>query len=293
MDWRRQSIIAFDTETTGLNPLDGDRIIEFAAVEMHLDAAGGVDRVVPHQLLFNPGIPIPRKVVEITGIDDDTVADAPPFARDAKRIWQLLQGSICVAHNVPFDRTFLSVEFKRAGLEWPDPLAEVDTIDLSMQYFSDAKSHKLGDLAQRLEVDLTRAHRATDDAEATGRCFIEMARRFDAPSELGGMLDWADAIGRPPETGYIRRGDRGVFEFAEGPHEGQAVEYHPLHLQWMTMARTRREGAWVWRFPENLRRWALRFLKVRASGRARQNPKSFGPNDWTIDSNALPLVAAK
>ena len=291
VNWRDQRIIAFDTETTGLNPHDGDRIIEFAAVEIKVGDDGRVLSTRPHQLLFNPGIPIPRKVVEITGIDDDAVADAPAFEEGARRVRRVLHGAVAVAHNFAFDRNFLTAEFARNGLTWPECTAEIDTVDLSIRLFPDARGHKLEKVAQRLEVTLDRAHRATDDAEACGRCFVEMARRFDAPAELEGLLEWADALGRPPETRYFERGDR--LRFAAGPFSGEPVEEHPLHLQWMLAAQERRAGGWRYRFPESLRRWATRFLKVRASGRARQNPKSFGPEDWVIDSNALPLPSVE
>jgi DNA polymerase III subunit epsilon len=290
MNWRDVPIVAFDTETTGLNPHDGDRVIEFAAVKIWADDDGRVERVEPYQQLFNPGIPIPRKVTEITGIDDDTVADAPDFETHGREIRHMLQGAIAVAHNFPFDRAFLTVEFQRLGMPWPDPIAEIDTLDLSLRWFKGARSHKLSDVSERLDVKLEGAHRATNDAEACGRCFVELARRHDAPENLHGMLDWADALGRPPANEHLGRGESGVLEYLAGPHIGEPVEHHPVHLQWLTYAKQRQGGEWVFRHPESLRRWAERFLRVRCSGRARQNPKSFGPGDWTIDSNALPLV---
>jgi DNA polymerase III epsilon subunit family exonuclease len=290
MNWKRQRIIAFDTETTGLNPHDGDRVIEFAGVELVLSNVGEVADVQYHHFLFNPGIPIPRKVVEITGIDDDTVADAPAFEADGRKIFNLLQDSILVAHNFPFDRAFLTTELQRAGQDWPHAMAEVDTIDLSIRYFPDVKGHKLEQVAQRLAVALDRAHRATDDAEACGRCFVEMAKRFEAPDELEGLLDWADALGRPPVNGYLGFTDK--LRFSDGPYQGEPVDSHPLHLQWMLMARHRVNGGWQYRFPESLRRWSERYLRVRAAGRARQNAKSFGADQWVIDSSALPLPEA-
>ncbi len=75
MQWRRHPIVAFDTETTGLEPFAGDRIIEFAAVVLELGPDGRVARREDHSFLVNPGIPIPRKVTEITGIADHHVAD--------------------------------------------------------------------------------------------------------------------------------------------------------------------------------------------------------------------------
>lgn len=292
MDWRKQRIVAFDTETTGLSPFDGDRVIEFAAVEIFVDSHGRVVRTIPHAMLFNPGIPIPSKVVQLTGIDDAKVAKEPPFEEKARQVRELLANSICVAHNFPFDRAFLSAELRRSGLNWPDPVGEIDTVDLSIKCFPDAQSHKLGDVARRLGIRLEEAHRATHDAEACGRAFVEMARMNDAPSDLHGMLDWADALGHPPENAAIRVGPQGVTVFTEGEHAGQPVEHHPVTLQWMTMARKRQDGAWHYRYPESLRRWAARFLKVRGAGRARQAPKSPGPEDWGIDSNALPLPRA-
>lgn len=287
MQWNSLPIIAFDTETTGLSPFAGDRVIEFGAVVLHVGRDGRVAKVEKHDFLFNPGIPIPPKVVQLTGIDDAMVANKPPFEDLAMKVRQLLTGGICVAHNYAFDRNFISEEFRRAGLAWPDPIGEVDTVDLSMRMFPEARSHKLSELCKRLDVDLDNAHRATDDAEACGRCFVELTRRREAPGELHGMLDWADALGHPPENEWMGLGPRGQVIFLKGDYEGQPVEHHPKHLHWMTMARVREGGRWAWRYPESLRRWAERCLRVRSSGRARQNPKSFGPGDWTIDSNAL------
>jgi len=289
VDWRSLRIVAFDTETTGLNPFDGDRVIEFAGVAMDVDEGGRVAGVTEHHFLVNPEMPIPAKATEITGIHDDMVADAPTFDKVAHEVRRLLGDSICVAHNFAFDRAFLSMELNRLGLSWPDPLAEVDTVDLSIRYFSDARGHKLEQVANRLDVTLDGAHRATNDAEACGRCFVEMSRRFDCPPALGGLLDWADALGRPPDTGHFVRSQDGPVLFAAGPHEGELVEHHPVHLHWMLMAKERHEGAWRSRFPESVRRWVERYLRVRGSGRARQNAKTFGPTDWVIDSQALPL----
>lgn len=102
------------------------------------------------------------------------------------------------------------------------------------------------------------------------------------------MLDWADALGQPPEGDVIRVNESGIPVFAEPPLEGQPVEEHPVHLQWMEIALVRSEGEWKPRYSAELRSWISRFLRIRASGRARQNPKSFSPADWTIDSLALP-----
>ena len=161
MAWKKLPIVAFDTETTGLQAHNGDRVIEFAAVEFTLDETGQIENVHRREKLFNPGIPIPREVVKLTGIADEDVADAPEFKKHAKDIWSLLDNRIIVAHNLPFDRGFLCMEFRKLGLDWPSPLAEIDTYDLSVRFFKETRGHKLSDVAGRLNVVLDGAHRAS------------------------------------------------------------------------------------------------------------------------------------
>ncbi|MFZ5481553.1 MAG: PolC-type DNA polymerase III [Myxococcota bacterium] len=284
MRWRSCRIVAFDTETTGLNPEEGHRVIEFAGIELRLDADGNVAKVVPFHRLFNPGVPIPREATEVSGLRDEDVADKPPFEKEAAAVRELLAGAVAVAHNFPFDQRFLTAEFARAGLRWPATVAEIDTVDLSRRFFPEARGHKLGELAQRMEVSLEGAHRATNDAEACGRCFVAMTRRFGAPDEVEGLVDWGDAIGPPPETGHLARDEHGAVVFLDGPHAGKPVEAHTDTLAWMCVARTRGERGWELRYPEGVRRWAERWLRVRASGRASQAMKGYGPGDWGIDT---------
>ena len=79
MRWKHHPIVAFDTETTGLDPFGDDRVIEFGAVVMHVGADGRVASRENHSYLINPGREIPRKVTEITGISDSDVVSAPAF----------------------------------------------------------------------------------------------------------------------------------------------------------------------------------------------------------------------
>lgn len=289
MSWTELPVVAFDTETTGLNPWTGDRIIEFAAVRFRLDPGGSVreDAVERIHFLFNPGIPIPREVRDLTGIQDADVAKAPPFAEQAKAVRAILEGAVTVAHNYAFDHSVLMAEFDRLGLTWPSPRAEIDTLDVCRRHQPEGGSLKLGELAARLGVRLDGAHRAVNDAEACGRVFLVLARRHDAPPELEGLLEWADAIGHPPPGGPIRLLPDGRVVFAEPPLEGEEVEHHPDHLAWMILARARRAGAWQMRYPDSVRAWAARWLRVRAAGRAIQGGRHFGADDWALDSCVL------
>lgn len=290
MLWKNSRIVAFDTETTGLEPFGGDRVIEFGAVEFRLGPDGRVESREDHSWLINPERDIPRKVTDITGISAEDVADKPRFAEVAAKIRDLLADSVAVAHNFPFDLAFLTNEFdtlrEETGndeMRWPEPIAEIDTVDLSMRCFPDARSHRLSDLSERLRVDLERAHRATDDAAACGLCFVELARQHEVDDDLQTLLDWANAIGRPPEGGPIGSDGHGQVVFREGELEGQPVSEHPIHLAWMDKARVRRDGTWQWRYPEEVRSWVRRWLNVRGAGRAKINPKTFHSADWVLD----------
>lgn len=285
MRWKSRKIVAFDTETTGLSPFLDDRVIEFAAVVFELGDDGQIANKSEHAWLINPGIPIPRTVTQITGITNEQVANEPPFSEVASDVRDLFVDSVAVAHNFPFDLAFLKKELTMAGLEWREPLAAVDTIDVSIRCFPDARAHKLEELCKRLNVTLDGAHRAVNDAEACGRCFIELVRRHEVEDELQAMLDWAGAIGRPPPDGPLGVDGNGEVIFADGSeHQGELVEQHPIHLAWMEKARQLTPDGWRWRYPESTRKWIRRWLDVRGSGRSRGNSKGFRIDDWALDS---------
>lgn len=283
MHWQHLDIVAFDTETTGLDPYSIDRVVEVALVVFRLDGEGQV--VSTHEVshLVDPEMPIPAAVTRLTGLRDEDVRGKPKFHEIAAELAETFDGAVGVAHNVPFDLGFLTHEFARAGVAWREPIALIDTVDVSMKHFPEARSHKLGDVTKRMGIRLVGAHRATNDAEACGRVFVDLARKHEVPDDLQALLDWANAIGRPPEDGPLGADPYGTAIFLEGPHAGEPVADHPLHLAWMTKAKVRAEHGWAYRFAESTRRWAARWLQVRGAGRARQHPKSFRPDDWTLD----------
>lgn len=283
MRWTDCRVVAFDTETTGLNPFDGDRVIELGAVELRLGAAGQVVGTRTFQKFVNPEMPIPRAATKVSGITDDDVADAPVFADVAAELRAFLSDAVLVAHNLNFDQNFIRSELRRLGQHWPRTRAEVDTLPLSQRLLPELKGHKLEMICAHLQIPLDNAHRASHDAEACGRALIELARRKEAPSDLVGFVDWAEAVGVPPDTGHLILGDRGVAEFASGPHKGKTVEEHPDHLQWMTIALERREGRWMPRFPDSVITWARRWLRAKATGWMPPGSKSPGPADWSIE----------
>jgi DNA polymerase III epsilon subunit-like protein len=293
MRWTDHVILAFDTETTGLSPENGDRVIELAAVEMRADEAGQVRDVRRHEFLFSPGAPLSADTTRITGIRDEDLLGKPSFEDCAAEVRALFdRPGILVAHNLPFDLRFLAAELARAGLRWPSRMVELDTYDVARKHLPSGgrlPDYKLGTLTSFLGVQLVEAHRAGNDAEACGRALIAMAQRAQAPHALDAFVAWAEALPPPPENPHIGRADSGDLVFLEGPHATSPIDAHPDVLQWMGFARERTaEGTWQMRYPPEVRAWVGRYLRIRASGRFPSGLKAPGPSEWGID---LPVGA--
>ncbi|MEC7985032.1 MAG: 3'-5' exonuclease [Myxococcota bacterium] len=282
MTWTSCRFVAFDTETTGLRAYQGDRIIEFGAVEFFLNDNGDISQTKDHQWLINPGIPIPREASKVSGIYDEDVASKPSFESLSSGIWELLSDAILVAHNFNFDMGFLRSEFARVGRLWPKTRAELDTLTLGRSFMK-LKSYRLEKIAGELGVSLDNAHRAVHDARACGEVFLKMTQRYEAPQALDLFMDWAIAVGPPPQTGQVAINHQGLPEFLVGPHEGVPIEKHPDYVQWMTMARQRKSGAWIYRYPESFRLWATRWLRARTADATPSAARGGGQKDWNLD----------
>ncbi len=177
--WIQVPLAVIDTETTGKDPARGDRIVEIAVV--YFDHGKVTER---HAMLVNPGMPIPREASAVHGIDDDKVRDQPTFADIAPRLVKILHGRVPVAYNAGFDRGFIYAELRRAGInpgrshelppalrtttDWIDPLVWARALQ------STARGFKLVEVSARLNISIAHAHRATDDAEATGEVLVAL-----------------------------------------------------------------------------------------------------------------------
>jgi DNA polymerase-3 subunit epsilon len=163
--------IVFDTETTGLDPRDGHRLVEFAGIEM-------VERVPTGRALHfhaNPGRPMPAEALAVHGLTDDFLADKPPFAVHAEALCTFLEGATLVAHNAAFDMRFLNFELERCGRSAIDERLVVDTLELARKRFPGAK-HSLDALCQRFGVDRSARvlHGARIDAELLADVYVEL-----------------------------------------------------------------------------------------------------------------------
>jgi DNA polymerase-3 subunit epsilon len=169
-------IVVLDTETTGLNPHLGDRVVELGAIR--LESWREVARL---DQLVNPGRPISPGASRVNGIYDVDVRNAPPFAAVIDKLNELLDGAVIVAHNAQFDAGFLANEYLVAAQTRPD-LSIPDnpwlcTMLLARRHFHFA-SNSLANVARSLSVTTDRSHRAISDARTTAGVFRSMANQL-------------------------------------------------------------------------------------------------------------------
>ncbi|QXE03130.1 PolC-type DNA polymerase III [Terribacillus sp. DMT04] len=153
--------IVFDVETTGLSA-SYDKIIELAGVKFRDGEI--VDRF---ERFANPHQKLSQTIIDLTGITDDMLVDAPEIDEVLQDFHTWMGDDILVAHNASFDMGFLNQGFKRIDL----PKAEngvIDTLELARFLFPQLKNHRLNTLCKFLDIELTQHHRAIYDTEATG-----------------------------------------------------------------------------------------------------------------------------
>jgi len=139
--------IILDTETTGLSPSNGDRIVELSAVEV-------CDREIGRTFhtFINPGCPIPDAVVRIHGITDAQVSDAPAFAEIADEFLDFIEGGTLVIHNAPFDLRFIVNELALAQLPAIDDMPVIDSLTMARKQFP-GQRNSIESLCDRLGID--------------------------------------------------------------------------------------------------------------------------------------------
>ncbi|MEZ4180363.1 MAG: 3'-5' exonuclease [Candidatus Doudnabacteria bacterium] len=152
----KQNLTIIDLETTGGSPVFS-RVIEVGLLKV---VAGKVSE--QYQTLVNPQCDLPEFITKMTGITESHVMRAPTFAQIAEELWQKLEGSVFVAHNVGFDYGFLQTEFSRLGKEFKSD--RLCTVRLSRQLYPEHKRHNLTSIIERFGFDVDNRHRAFDDA---------------------------------------------------------------------------------------------------------------------------------
>ncbi|MCP8969031.1 PolC-type DNA polymerase III [Ectobacillus ponti] len=205
-----ETYVVFDVETTGLSAVY-DTIIELAAVKVR----GGeiIDRF---ESFANPHRSLSATIIELTGITDDMLKDAPEVDVVLKRFADWMGDHTLVAHNASFDMGFLNVGFQKAGL----PKAQnpvIDTLELARFLYPEMKNHRLNTLCKKFDIELTQHHRAIYDTEATGYLLVKLlkdalSRGMEYHDQLNDSMGQGDAYkrGRPSHVTLLAVSDEGL-----------------------------------------------------------------------------------
>ncbi len=163
--------ILFDTETTGLDPLTGDRVIEIACLELERDLPTGHH----FHALIDPGRDIPADATRVHGLTRADLAGKPRFADIADQLLEFIGSDPLVAHNAPFDFGFLDMELGRLGLPRLDRGRMVCTLVLAKTRFP-GLPNSLDQLCRRFGIDLSErtTHNALLDCRLLADVYVEL-----------------------------------------------------------------------------------------------------------------------
>ncbi|MEE8298136.1 MAG: exonuclease domain-containing protein [Thermodesulfobacteriota bacterium] len=153
-----------DVETTGLDPVSGDKICEIAVIKT-------IDGQVADEFvtIVNPGRNIPERAISIHGITQVMVNRAPLFRDIAKDLLDFLNDTVIVAHNAKFDLEFLRSELKNLNQSLPENEV-IDTLGIARRYYS-FPSNSLGEIARYIGLPIDEEHRALADVTTTKDIF--------------------------------------------------------------------------------------------------------------------------
>lgn len=200
------AMVVLDTETTGLFPAHGHRVVEIGAVRYEPGPAGPWRTVAEFSQLLQPDRQMDPGATRVNGIRDADLLGMPRFADIAAQLLELLDGALIVAHNASFDAGFLAMELQRCqpSLALPNPWLCTMRLARALFYFG---GNSLGHIARTLNVPTGRSHRALSDAHVTAG----VLRRLVPELDRLGMLAVADLleaqggpiVATPPETAQL------------------------------------------------------------------------------------------
>ncbi len=161
----------FDTETTGLNPSEGDEIIAIGAVRI---VNGRLLRQEVFDQLIDPRRPMPREAIEVHGIEPHMLQGQPDIAQVLPVFHAFTEDTVLVAHNAAFDMRFLQLKEGQTGVKFTNPV--MDTLLLSAIINPTQQDHSLEAIARMLGINIIGRHTALGDAIVTGEVFLKLVR---------------------------------------------------------------------------------------------------------------------
>lgn len=192
--------VLFDTETTGFDPLTGDRVIEIAAIELFND----LPTTRTFHALIDPERDIPSESTRVHGITNVHVEGKPLFAGIADAMLEFFGDAPLIAHNAPFDFGFIDAELARIGRPKLDRGRMIDTLVLAKTRFP-GMPNSLDALCRRFNIDLSArtTHNALLDCKLLAEVYVELT----GGRQRGlGLAD--DDQGAMPVAHYVASGTR-------------------------------------------------------------------------------------
>jgi len=163
--------IVLDTETTGLNPLSGDRLVEIGCVELENHLTTGRT----YHVYLNPERDVPAEAARIHGLTTEFLADKPLFAEEAAAFIDFIGSDPLVIHNAPFDMGFLNAELVRLGFPQLPMQRAIDTLPMARMKFPGSPV-SLDALCKRFSIDSSARtfHGALLDAQLLAEVYLEL-----------------------------------------------------------------------------------------------------------------------
>jgi len=174
----------FDTETTGLDPESGDRIVEIAGIRFK-----GKERLAAFQTLINPHRPISAAAFAVNKITADMLKDAPETEEALPKFLDFIQDSCISSYNAAFDLGFLKNELKLMGKGPPDN-AVVDILKMARRIMPGLERYSLWFVADKLGIRAEQKHRAFSDVELT----LDVFNKLKEMLQVKGILDFTNFL---------------------------------------------------------------------------------------------------
>lgn len=186
----------FDTETTGLKPEDGDRIVELAGLRVK-----GEERIAVFDALINPARPISPAAFAVNKITPQMLQDASSPKEVIGRFLEFIRGSYLCSYNAEFDLGFLNNELKLIPLPAIDNLVVFDLLAMARKLMPGLNRYALWFVAGKLGVSLTQEHRAFSDVEMAWEVFGKL-KVICQGKGITDFSDFSKLFAFNPEFGY-------------------------------------------------------------------------------------------